>query len=187
MASPSLLAILIVIFVVLVAAGSTPAGASKEFKVGAADGWRQPALNDTAMYNQWAARNRFHVGDSLRFLYHNDSVLVVDKWGYFHCNPSNPISTFKDGNSVVNLENAGPIYFISGDSDHCKNGQRLVIEVMALHSTSLSPPSIASPPQPYSAASPSPLPSPWVSLSATPAVSVTVVLVATFVTRALVF
>ncbi|KAL7207946.1 hypothetical protein ACSBR1_029825 [Camellia fascicularis] len=54
-----------------------------------------------------------------------------DKWGYFHCNMSNPISTFNNGNNtVVSLDKPGPMYFISGDPDHCKNGQRLVIQVM---------------------------------------------------------
>ncbi|KAI8013616.1 Early nodulin-like protein 2 [Camellia lanceoleosa] len=91
----------------------------------------QPSDNHTAFYDQWAATNRFLVGDSLRFEYKNDSVLVVDKCGYFHCNISNPISIFNNGNNtVVSLDKPGPMYFVSGDPDHCKNGQRLVIQVM---------------------------------------------------------
>ena len=103
------------------------------------------------------------------FEYKNDSVLVVDKWGYYHCNTSNRISVSNDGNTVINLDTPGPIYFISGDPDHCKNGQRLVVEVMTLHPISQSPPSIASPPQPYWAVSPAPSPqsSSGVSVSVT--------------------
>ncbi|PIN24178.1 hypothetical protein CDL12_03082 [Handroanthus impetiginosus] len=111
----------------------TPASlAAEEFKVG-------------------ALKQRFHIGDSLRFEYKNDSVLMVDKWGYYdyHCDLSHPISVFKDGNMVVNLERPGPVYFVSGDPDHCKNGQRLMVEVIAPH---------RSRPQTYMDASPAPAP-----------------------------
>ncbi|KAL7201409.1 hypothetical protein ACSBR1_033162 [Camellia fascicularis] len=120
------------LFILLTAAINTPSvGAFKEFRVGDSESWRLPSDNYTAFYDQWAATNRFLVGDSLRFEYKNDSVLVVDKWGYFHCNMSNPISTFNNGNNiVVSLDKPGPMYFVSGDPDHCKNGQRLVIQVM---------------------------------------------------------
>lgn len=39
--------------------------AETEFKVGDDFGWQEPVNNNTAMYTQWAARNRFRVGDSL--------------------------------------------------------------------------------------------------------------------------
>jgi hypothetical protein len=39
------------------------AGAT-QFKVGGSNGWTLPAPN-TDSYNQWAARNRFRIGDSL--------------------------------------------------------------------------------------------------------------------------
>lgn len=81
--------------------------ASNEFKVGESRGWREPA-NDTDPYNQWAVKNRFRVGDSLYFEYKEDSVLVVDKFGYYHCNTSNPISAFNDGKTVINLDRPGP-------------------------------------------------------------------------------
>ncbi|KAA8540372.1 hypothetical protein F0562_024709 [Nyssa sinensis] len=151
---------------------NAPVEASKEFKVGDAEGWRQPDVNETSLYNQWAAINRFHVGDSLRFKYNNDSVLVVYKGGYYHCNTSNPISGFNNGNTVINLDKPGPAYFISGTPDHCKNGQRLVVDVMSLHPISQTPPSIATPPQPYFPVSLSPSPSP---LSAGVSVSVTLI------------
>ncbi|XP_059644571.1 early nodulin-like protein 7 [Cornus florida] len=171
---------LLCLFMIILASMNAPVGASEEFKVGDVDGWRQPAANESSMYTQWAAKNRFHVGDSLRFEYKNDSVLVVDKWGYYHCNTSNPISAFNDGNnSIVNLHNPGPMYFISGDPDHCKNGQRLLVDVMTLHPISHTPPSIASPPQPFPATSPSPSPlsSAGVSVSVPP-ISVLLALVA---------
>lgn len=38
---------------------------ARVFKVGDGLGWQEPEVNNTAMYNQWAERNRFQVGDSL--------------------------------------------------------------------------------------------------------------------------
>ncbi|GER50044.1 early nodulin-like protein 7 [Striga asiatica] len=105
---------------------------AEQFEVGGEDSWRPPAANDT--YARWAATLRFHVGDSLHFKYKNDTVAVVDKWGYYHCNSSHAVTVFKNGNTVIELKRPGPVYFISSDPNHCKNGQRLMVEVMALHS-----------------------------------------------------
>ncbi|XP_038713472.1 mavicyanin-like [Tripterygium wilfordii] len=107
--------------------------ASKELKVGDELGWQEPPPNNTAIYTQWAAKNRFLVGDSLFFEYQNDSVLVVDKFGYYHCNTSNSVSAFDNGKTVIKLDKPGPSYFISGIPDHCKNGQRLLADVMGPH------------------------------------------------------
>ncbi|XP_009628149.1 early nodulin-like protein 7 [Nicotiana tabacum] len=131
---------------------SVVAASGEEFKVGDAVGWRQPSVNETDLYHHWASKKKFHVGDSLRFEYKNDSVVVVDKWEFYHCNRTHPTSGAKDGNTTVNLDRAGPFYFVSGDPEHCKNGQRLAIEVLPLYPISQSPP------QPISLApSPSPL------------------------------
>ena len=60
----SSLGVLFTALIVLVAMNSS-AGAATEFRVGDGDGWRKPGVNETAMYEQWAKRNRFQVGDSL--------------------------------------------------------------------------------------------------------------------------
>lgn len=101
------------------------------------------------------------------FDYKNDSVLVVDKKGYYHCVASNPISSFSDGKTIYKLEKPGLIYFISGVPDHCKNGQRLIVDVMALHPS----PHPGHHPDSADSPSPSPLPS-----SATMASSPTILL-----------
>ncbi|XP_057473539.1 early nodulin-like protein 7 [Actinidia eriantha] len=176
-----LFSLLLTFFLIRMASMNAQVEASKEFKVGDDDGWRQPGENETGLYNQWAAKNRFHVGDSLRFQYTNDSVLVVEKFGYFHCNMTHPISTFHNSNTVIGLDKTGPTYFISGDPDHCKNGQRLVIEVMGPHSTPHFHPFIAAPPVSYMAVSPSPLASSGESAPVT-MVSGLLALVVTFVT-----
>ncbi|KAH7565284.1 hypothetical protein JRO89_XS09G0180500 [Xanthoceras sorbifolium] len=125
--------------------------AVKQFKVGDDFGWQEPRENNTSVYSQWAGKNRFQVGDSLSFEYKNDSVFLVDKWGYYHCNTSKAIIAFNNGKSVMNLDRPGPFYFISGTFDHCKNSQRLLVEVMGLHQISQSPSSstIAAPPETF--------------------------------------
>lgn len=81
------------------------------------------------------------------FEYRNDSVLVVEKWDYYHCNTNKPIYSFDDGNTVINLDRPGLFYFISGVPDHCKKSQKLMIQVMGLHQRAESPPGIASTPE----------------------------------------
>ena len=41
------------------------AAAAFQFKVGGERGWAKPNGNESETYNEWATRNRFHVGDSL--------------------------------------------------------------------------------------------------------------------------
>ncbi|KAK4361880.1 hypothetical protein RND71_017121 [Anisodus tanguticus] len=91
------------------------------------------------------------------FEFRNDSVIRVDKWEFYHCNRTHPASGAKDSNTTVNLDRPGSFYFVSGDPEHCKNGQRLAVEVYPLHPIS------DSPPQPISMA---PAPSPLSSSSA---------------------
>ncbi|KAF8117915.1 hypothetical protein N665_0008s0253 [Sinapis alba] len=103
------------------------------FKVGDEFEWRVPLQNDTSVYSHWASTNRFHIGDSLSFVYDKDSVMEVDKWGFYHCNASDPITAFDNGNSTFLLHRPGLFYFISGSNAHCTSGQRLIVEVMHIH------------------------------------------------------
>ncbi|XWS11364.1 hypothetical protein CRYUN_Cryun38cG0077800 [Craigia yunnanensis] len=106
------------------------AAASFQFKVGGERGWTKPTGNESETYNEWATRNRFHVGDSLYFKYNNDSVLVVNHTSYTKCSVSNPIFKFKDGDTVFQFDRYGFFYFISGERGHCKAGQKLIVRVM---------------------------------------------------------
>lgn len=90
------------------------------------------------------------------FEYQNDSVLTVEKWDYFSCVTSDPITAFDNGKSTLNLDRSGAFYFISGTDDHCNHGQKLLVEVMAPHPIDLkSPPPIAAPPEGFSPMAPS--------------------------------
>ncbi|XP_016443145.1 early nodulin-like protein 6 [Nicotiana tabacum] len=103
---------------------------SFQFEIGGEIGWSKPIGNESETYNEWAAKNRFHIGDSLYFKYKGDSVLEVTPADYLNCNTSNPISKFEDGDTVFKFNRSGFFYFISGHKNHCKSGQRLIIRVM---------------------------------------------------------
>ncbi|KAI8557804.1 hypothetical protein RHMOL_Rhmol04G0038700 [Rhododendron molle] len=102
-----------------------------EFKVGGNQGW---VLNPSENYNQWSARMRFQVNDTIFFKYNKgaDSVLVVNKQDYDTCNTQNPITKMDGGDSVFKFDRSGPFYFISGNKDNCDKGQKLPVVVMAV-------------------------------------------------------
>ncbi|KAG8365157.1 hypothetical protein BUALT_Bualt18G0075100 [Buddleja alternifolia] len=112
-----------------------------QFEVGENMGWRKPTGKEPETYNEWAARNRFHIGDSVHFKYRKDSVLVVSSADYLTCNKSNPISKFDDGNTVFQFDHSGFFYFISGQPGNCESGERLIIRVM--HPSEVEAPELA--------------------------------------------
>ncbi|XP_027343433.1 early nodulin-like protein 1, partial [Abrus precatorius] len=156
--------------IIFLASTNTTVEAARHFKVGGQFGWHEPPLNETDFYSEWAERNRFQVGDFLGnlnqftchifvyavFEYQNDSVLSVERWDYVDCNSNDPITSFDNGKSTFNLDRPGAFYFISGTGNHCKNGQKLLVEVMSPHPIPKSPPSISLPPEGFSAMAPSP-------------------------------
>ncbi|KAI4322691.1 hypothetical protein L6164_022361 [Bauhinia variegata] len=125
-----------------------------KFYVGGKHGW---VVKPSEEYNKWAERNRFQVNDTLYFKYKkgSDSVLVVKKEDYDSCNTKNPIKKMDDGDSSFQLDKSGPFYFISGEVDHCRKGQRIIVLVMAMRPKHQSPPPPASAP-PSAAPVPSP-------------------------------
>lgn len=82
--------------------------------------------------------NFFYVSD---FKYQMDSVLVVDYEHYQNCTTSNPISKYSDGNTVFEFNRSGFFYFISGEPEHCRAGQKLIVRVM--HHSEYHPPESA--------------------------------------------
>lgn len=112
--------------------------ASSQYEVGESEGWAIPPSDDEGFYNEWASKQRFQVGDSVVFTYKKDSVMVVTDDDYNRCNSSHPVFFSNNGNTVYELDRAGPFYFISGVSGHCKEGQKMIIKVMG-HDASKSP------------------------------------------------
>ncbi|KAG5020892.1 hypothetical protein JHK87_016747 [Glycine soja] len=60
-----------------------------------------------------------------------DSVVVVKKEDFDSCNINNPIQKMDGGDSTFQLSNSGLFYFISGNLNNCKNGEKLIVLVMA--------------------------------------------------------
>ncbi|CAL9121986.1 unnamed protein product [Musa textilis] len=117
------------------------------FYAGGRDGW---VLHPSERYRDWAGRNRFQVNDTIVFRYKkgSDSVLVVTKQDYDACDVSKPIQKLDGGDSVFKIDRSGPFYFISGAPGKCRQGQKLVVVVMAVRQPPSEPPvpSPASPP-----------------------------------------
>ncbi|KAK4752938.1 hypothetical protein SAY87_021736 [Trapa incisa] len=120
-----------------------------KFYVGGRDGW---ALHPSEDYGHWAGRNRFLINDILYFKYKKgeDSVLLVNKNDYDSCNNNSPIRRWDDGDTVFTFDRSGPFFFISGEDDHCRNGQKLIVVVLAVRnhtpSVPVTPPPKASAP-----------------------------------------
>ncbi|CAL9750590.1 unnamed protein product [Musa acuminata subsp. burmannicoides] len=102
-----------------------------EFDVGDETGWVVPPEKKAQLYNQWASRNRFQVGDTIRFEYKKDSVMVVSDEDYESCRSSHPIFFSNSGETEYKLSHPGLFYFISGVSGHCERGQKMIIKVMS--------------------------------------------------------
>ncbi|CAG7889868.1 unnamed protein product [Brassica rapa] len=115
---------------------------STELEVGGEDGWVVPNSNKTHgyMFNQWASHNRFKVGDTIRFKYKKDSVLVVSEDEYKECKATKPQLYSNNQDTVFKLDRPGLFYFISGVSGHCEKGQKMIIKVMETESSPDSPP-----------------------------------------------
>ncbi|XP_013585082.1 PREDICTED: mavicyanin-like [Brassica oleracea var. oleracea] len=121
---------------------------STEFEVGGDDGWLVPQSNKTHgdVFNQWASHNRFKVGDTVRFKYNKDSVLVVSSEDeYKKCKTTKPHFYSNNEDTVFKLDRPGFFYFISGVSGHCEKGQKMIIKVMEPEESTPDSPSPSSP------------------------------------------
>ncbi|KAL5715855.1 hypothetical protein ACHQM5_017619 [Ranunculus cassubicifolius] len=106
--------------------------AATEFKVGDANGWTVPTSpNAATYYNRWAETHRFKLGDTLVFVYNNDSLLQVTKEDYEKCNTGRPKRSFRDGHTTIRFYETGPHYFISGSRENCLKYEKMVVTVMA--------------------------------------------------------
>ncbi|KAI3715024.1 hypothetical protein L6452_21989 [Arctium lappa] len=124
---------------------------AREFLVGGKENsWRISSSPNELI--EWAEKERFKIGDSLVFKYDSkvDSVLEVDEEDYKKCNKNKPIKEYHDGNTKIELNKAGPFFFISGSTGHCDKGEKLEVKVLSHKHSSIgeSSPSIAPKPSP---------------------------------------
>ncbi|KAG4968874.1 hypothetical protein AAZX31_12G201700 [Glycine max] len=126
-------------------------GDAYEFVVGGQKGWSIPSDPNSNPYSQWAQKSRFQVGDSLVFNYPSgqDSVIQVSSQDYASCNTDAYSQKFSDGHTVINLNQSGPHFFISGNKNSCLKNEKLVVIVLAdrnnKNTNQTSPPSPNSP------------------------------------------
>ncbi|KAF0891076.1 hypothetical protein E2562_005160 [Oryza meyeriana var. granulata] len=144
------LVFLVLVIIALFGALGHRAGATN-FEVGGEHGWAVPPANEAGVYNEWASKNRFLVGDSVHFKYAKDSVMVVTEDDYNKCRASHPIFFSNNGDTEVRLDRQGLFYFISGVAGHCERGQRIVIKVIGHDAPPPAAPQPATPPPPSSA------------------------------------
>ncbi|KAL9819533.1 putative Phytocyanin domain, cupredoxin [Arabidopsis thaliana] len=102
--------------------------------------WKIPPSSSFS-FNEWAQKARFKVGDFIVFKYEagKDSVLQVTREAYEKCNTTSPKASYTDGNTKVKLDQAGPVYFISGTEGHCQKGQKLRLVVITPRNSAFSP------------------------------------------------
>ncbi|XP_062086887.1 mavicyanin-like [Humulus lupulus] len=119
--------------------------------VGDAIGWDN--RQNSAYYSNWAASNKFAVGDVLTFNFttNEHDVVEVPKASYDGCSTDNAKQTIKNGPANVSLTEEGEHYYICSISGHCQAGQKLAITV---HSSST--PAVNCTPSPASSPTPTP-------------------------------
>lgn len=78
-----------------------------------------------------------------------DSVIQVSSQDYASCNTDAYSQKFSDGHTVINLNQSGPHFFISGNKNSCLKNEKLVVIVLAdrnnKNTNQTSPPSPSSP------------------------------------------
>ncbi|XP_072965232.1 early nodulin-like protein 21 [Typha angustifolia] len=102
-----------------------------KFEVGDEEGWGVPPSKHTQIYNHWASKNRFQIGDTIHFKYKKDSVMEVNEEDYDKCRSSHPTFFSNSGETEVKLDRSGLYYFISGVAGHCERGQKMIIKVIS--------------------------------------------------------
>ncbi|KAK9051966.1 hypothetical protein SSX86_028594 [Deinandra increscens subsp. villosa] len=116
----------------------------------------------TTDLSTWASSQTFTVGDTLVFQFDSThDVLEVTKANYDSCGLGNPISTTVTSPDRVSLSASGTRYFVCGRGNHCSQGMKVQINVVA--ATGPSPPqtttpSSPTPPGPTTSSSPPPPP-----------------------------
>ncbi|KAG6558167.1 hypothetical protein Mapa_000350 [Marchantia paleacea] len=129
---------------------------AEEFIVGGDSGWVLPVQANAIgnNYTTWADSYNFTVGDSLVFTYNKEShsVLQVSGTAFADCTTSDPIKSWKDGNTTVSLTTEGRMWFICGTPGHCLSGQKFKITVLASAAPASGGEAIPPAPAPSSAA-----------------------------------
>ncbi|KAJ9129248.1 hypothetical protein P3X46_033954 [Hevea brasiliensis] len=116
------------VLVVSMSLGGKWVGAQVHHVVGEDRGW-DPSTDVAS----WSSGKTFRVGDKIWFAYsaaHGRIAELKTKEEFESCNINNPIKIYEDGIFSIMLEGEGIRYFVSSNSESCKKGLKLPVEVM---------------------------------------------------------
>ncbi|KAL3323404.1 hypothetical protein AABB24_037839 [Solanum stoloniferum] len=119
--------ILLVVAIVFTAATAVVAGAPVHHVVGEDRGW-DPSTDVASWYSQRV----FRVGDKIWFTYSTTQESLVElrnEEDFTSCDLSNPIKMYTDGLDTISLEGEGIRYFVSGNTESCKNGLKIPVKI----------------------------------------------------------
>ncbi|KAG5574459.1 hypothetical protein H5410_054593 [Solanum commersonii] len=117
---------LLVVAIVFTAA-AVVAGDPVHHVVGEDRGWDPSA--DVA---SWYSQRVFRVGDKIWFTYSTTQESLVElrnEEDFTSCDLSNPIKMYTDGLDTISLEGEGIRYFVSGNTESCKNGLKIPVKI----------------------------------------------------------
>ncbi|KAF9587017.1 hypothetical protein IFM89_039703 [Coptis chinensis] len=114
-------------FIVFTASLSLSTTRGETHLVGDDEGWTQ-----FPNFTYWAKGKSFHVGDTLVFSYAQElhNVVQVNGTSYEDCIMEPNLGVLQSGNDSITVAEVGQLWYICGVEDHCKNGQKLTIEVL---------------------------------------------------------
>ncbi|TMW95709.1 hypothetical protein EJD97_008457 [Solanum chilense] len=118
---------LVVAIVFTAVATVVVAGDPVHHVVGEDRGW-DPSTDITSWYSQRV----FRVGDKIWFTYSTTQESLVElrnEEDFTSCDLSNPIKMYTDGLDTISLEGEGIRYFVSGNTESCKNGLKIPVKI----------------------------------------------------------
>ncbi|XP_015166401.1 basic blue protein-like isoform X1 [Solanum tuberosum] len=118
---------LLVVAIVFTAAAAAVAGDPVHHVVGEDRGW-DPSTDVASWYSQRV----FRVGDKIWFTYSTTQESLVElrnEEDFTSCDLSNPIKMYTDGLDTISLEGEGIRYFVSGNTESCKNGLKIPVKI----------------------------------------------------------
>ncbi|WMV53045.1 hypothetical protein MTR67_046430 [Solanum verrucosum] len=118
---------LLVVAIVFTAATVVVAGDPVHHVVGEDRGW-DPSTDVASWYSQRV----FRVGDKIWFTYSTTQESLVElrnEEDFTSCDLSNPIKMYTDGLDTISLEGVGIRYFVSGNTESCKNGLKIPVKI----------------------------------------------------------
>ncbi|KAJ6756712.1 PEELING CUPREDOXIN putative-RELATED [Salix purpurea] len=117
-------------------------GAQVHHIVGGDHGWH-PYTD----IGSWSSATTFRVGDKIWFTHSAAQGRIAEvetREEYLACDVSNPIRMYSDDSDGISLDGEGVRYFMNSNSEKCKNGLKLHVEVVPEARTDTTTPEVTS-------------------------------------------